>query len=180
MSALREQIAATLADPNVAFVVLLTGILCIYVEFCWPGSVLPGSAGGVLAMVALYALWASKWKAEGVALLLLAAALFLASAFVSTRGLLGIAGAAALIAGAILWIDAPPERRIRPVTAIAVSIPFALITILLTETAVRARTNKQAEQFRPVVFDARKDILSTMSDDSGQRSAQEPRPDGAG
>jgi membrane-bound ClpP family serine protease len=41
-----------------------------------------------------------------------------------------------------LLIDGPPEIRIHLVTALSVSIPFALITMFLLTLALRARRNK--------------------------------------
>lgn len=40
-------------DPNVALVVLILGALLIYVEFIFPGRVIPGVIGGLLAMLGL-------------------------------------------------------------------------------------------------------------------------------
>ena len=50
-----------------------------------------------------------------------------------------------LVLGSIFLIDSPlPELRIRPTTAIAVALPFALITLFLVTIAARARRNKVA------------------------------------
>ena len=156
-------------DPNLAFATLLAGILFIYAEFCLPGLVLPGAFGGVLVMLAFYGLAASKIRWTGVALLLIALVLFALGAFVPTRGLLGLAATAALIAGALWLIDAPPGLRIRMATAFGASIPFAIITILLSETALRARSNKSVEQIRPVVFGS-SNVYSKLGPPACQRT----------
>jgi membrane-bound ClpP family serine protease len=168
----RERIVLLTLDPNVAFPLLAAGLLLIYAEFCRPGLVLPGAFGGVVTMLALYGLAASRIRLAGALLLLAAAAAFTLSAFLESRGVLGLAGGVAMAAGAILLIDAPAPYRIRIATAIAVSIPFALVTTVLTEIAVRARTNKTVEQIDPVVFSSSTDISSTISVDSGHASGR--------
>ena len=47
-----------------------------------------------------------------------------------------------ILLGAVLLVDAPPELRIRWSTAIGVTIPFALITVLLVTLVIRARKSK--------------------------------------
>jgi membrane-bound serine protease (ClpP class) len=42
----------------------------------------------------------------------------------------------------LLLIEGPPEVRIRVSTALAVTIPFALITFFLVSLVIRARKNK--------------------------------------
>ena len=48
-----------------------------------------------------------------------------------------------MVLGAVLLIDSPiPELRIRWTVAIALALPFALITSLLLTLVVQARANK--------------------------------------
>jgi membrane-bound serine protease (ClpP class) len=55
----------------------------------------------------------------------------------------GIGGIAMLTLGALLLVDGPiPEMRVNLWTALAVSIPFGLITVFLMNVALRARRNK--------------------------------------
>src|SRR5207253_286890 len=62
-----------------------------------------------------------------------------------THGVLTIGATGLLILGALMLVDGPiPEMRVRLVTAIAVSVPFALITVFLMSMALRARRNKVA------------------------------------
>jgi len=48
----------------------------------------------------------------------------------------------AMVLGALMLIDGPPEIRIHLATALAVSIPFALITMFLLTLALKARRHK--------------------------------------
>src|SRR6266446_255728 len=75
--------------------------------------------------------------------MILAFTLFALEAKFASHGILGLGGAIAMVLGAMLLIDSPqPELRIRWSVAIALAVPFALITTLLLTLVVRARANK--------------------------------------
>jgi membrane-bound serine protease (ClpP class) len=139
---IREQIVSAISDPNIALVLLILGILCVYVEFTTPGMVAPGVVGGIAVLLALSALSVFPVNWSGAALILLAFACFVLEAKFMTHGVLGVGGAVAMILGSLLLIDAPAELRIRPATAIAISLPFAAISVFLMTLAIRARANK--------------------------------------
>jgi membrane-bound serine protease (ClpP class) len=139
---LRERIVSAIADPNIGFILLVLGALGIYVEFTTPGLIVPGVAGGILALLGLSALAVLPINWLGVALLLLAGALFVLEAKFASNGILGAGGAVAMVLGAMLLVEGPPELRIRLSTALAVSLPFATITVFLVTLVVRARANK--------------------------------------
>jgi len=139
---LRERIIAAIADPNIGFILLVVGALGIYVEFSSPGLIFPGVLGGILLLLGLSSLSILPINLAGVALLLLAVALFVLEAKFTSHGILGIGGTVAMILGALLLITGPPVVHIHLLTALAVSIPFALITVFLVTIVVRARRNK--------------------------------------
>lgn len=138
----REWIISSIADPNIGFILLVLGALGIYVEFSSPGLIAPGVIGGILALLGLSALSVLPINWTGVALLLLAVALFILEAKFASHGILGAGGAAAMILGAMLLVEAPPELRIHWTTAVGVTVPFAAITMALLTLVLRARRNK--------------------------------------
>jgi membrane-bound serine protease (ClpP class) len=139
---LRERLIAAIADPNIGFILLVLGALGIYVEFSNPGLIFPGVAGAILALLGLSALSILPINWVGVALLLLAVALFVLEAKYTSHGVLGIGGTLSMILGAVLLINGPPEVRIHYSTAVSVAIPFALITMFLVSIVIQARKNK--------------------------------------
>lgn len=139
---LRERLMAAIADPNIGFILLVLGALGIYVEFSSPGLIFPGIAGAILVLLGLSSLSILPINWVGVALLVLAVALFVLEAKFTSHGILGIGGTVSMVLGALLLINGPPEVRIHLVTALAVSIPFALITMFLVTIVIRARRNK--------------------------------------
>jgi membrane-bound serine protease (ClpP class) len=138
----REHIIEAVADPNVGFILMALGALGIYVEFNAPGLIFPGVAGGILAILGLSSLAVLPINWIGAALLILGVSMFVLEAKFTSHGVLGGGGAVAMTLGALLLINGPPEVRIHLSTALAVSIPFAAITIFLLTLVMRARASK--------------------------------------
>lgn len=136
---LRERAVSTVADPNLAFLLLVAGALLLYIEFSTPGLIAPGVGGAILLLVALMSLSVLPIRIAGAALLLLAVALFVLEVKIASHGVLGIGGAVAMVFGAMLLVEGPPEMRIRLSTALAVSLPFAIIVVFLVSIVVKAR-----------------------------------------
>ena len=140
---LKEVILSFLMDPNISFLILMIGLAAIYAELNHPGAIIPGVVGIIFVVLAVFALNLLPLRFAGVALILTAFILFALEAKFATHGALGIGGIAVMILGALLLVDGPiPQMRIQPVTAIAVSITFGLLTIFLLNIAVRARRGK--------------------------------------
>jgi membrane-bound serine protease (ClpP class) len=149
---LKEQILGFLMDPNIAFLILMIGAAAIYAEFNHPGAVIPGVVGTIFVVLAVFALNLLPVRFAGVALILTAFILFALEAKFATHGALGVGGIAVMILGALLLVDGPiPQMRIRPITAVAVSIPFGLLTIFLVNIAVRARQGKVVSGARGLI-----------------------------
>jgi membrane-bound serine protease (ClpP class) len=140
---LRERIILAIADPNIALILIVLGALGIYIEFNTPGVIAPGVAGAICILLGLSALSVLPINWTGVGLLVLAFTLFALEAKFVSHGVLTIGGAVAMVLGAVLLIDSPlPELRIRWSVAVALALPFALITSLLLTLVVQARANK--------------------------------------
>jgi membrane-bound serine protease (ClpP class) len=149
---LKEQILEFLMDPNITFLILIIGAAAIYFEFNHPGAVIPGVVGVIFVMLAIFALNLLPLRFAGVALLVTAFILFVLEAKLGTHGALGIGGIAMMILGALLLVDGPiPQMRIHPLTAVAVSIPFGLLTIFLVNIAMRARRGKVVTGVRGLI-----------------------------
>ena len=136
---LRERAVSAIADPNLAFILLILGGLLLYVEFNIPGAVAPGAAGAILVVVALLALSVLPIRGAAVALLILAFVLFILEAKFAAHGVLAVGGIIAMLFGSLLLVEGPPEMRIRFTTALSVTLPFALISLALVYLVVRSR-----------------------------------------
>ncbi len=135
----RQKALLPLIDPSVAFILLAVGMVGLYLEFSNPGLIAPGVLGALCALVGAMSLSLLPINWAGAGLLLLGVACFVAEAFVVSGGLLTLAGAVAMVLGSVMLIDTNvPELSIGWGTAVAVTAPFAAITVFLLRLAVRS------------------------------------------
>jgi len=140
---LKQRILGFLMDPNIAFILFAIGMLALYTEFNHPGAILPGVVGAVAILLAVFALNLLPTRYAALALIVAAFVLFALEAKFATHGVLGIGGVVTMVLGALLLVDGPiPEMRVRLWTALAVSVPFGLITVLLMSLAIKAHRGK--------------------------------------
>ena len=140
---LRQKLVSAIADPNIALILLVIGGLAIYVEFSTPGMIAPGVVGAILVLLGLSALSVLPLNWLGASLLILSFVLFALEAKLGAHGVLAVGGTVSMVLGAVMLVDSPlPEMRIHWSTAIAVAVPFSLITALLLSLVVKARRNK--------------------------------------
>jgi membrane-bound serine protease (ClpP class) len=128
----RERILSRVLDPNLALILLLAGIMGLYVEITHPGLIAPGVIGAISLVLGLFAFNMLPVNWAGVLLLLLAIALFVLEATITSHGILAIGGIIAMIAGGLMLVDGPiPQLQIRLSTVVGLAIPVAIITIVL-------------------------------------------------
>jgi membrane-bound serine protease (ClpP class) len=141
----RQRALLPLTDPSIAFILLILGLVGVYIEFTHPGLIFPGVAGGILVIISLMALSLLPINWAGAALIVLGLVFFILEATIVSGGILGAGGAIAMILGTVLLIDTEvPELSIGWGTAIAATLPFALITIFLLRLAVTSFRYKVA------------------------------------
>ena len=139
----RQSVMSGISDPNIALILLVIGAVCIYVEFTSPGLILPGVVGAIMVLLGLSALSILPINWLGAAMLLLAFTMFALEAKITAHGALAVGGSICMVLGAVMLVDSPiPEMRIHWSTAIALTVPFAAITVLLLSLAMRARSAK--------------------------------------
>jgi membrane-bound serine protease (ClpP class) len=112
---------AALADPNLAFALFILGIIGLVGEFHHPGTLMPGLAGALALVLAFIGFSALGVNWAGVALLLLAAGLFVAEAHATRFGLLALGGLLAFVAGSWL-LFVPPAGPTHPTSGGHVSL----------------------------------------------------------
>jgi membrane-bound serine protease (ClpP class) len=101
----RTRLLSVIADPNIAYILILIGIYGLIFEFYNPGFVLPGVVGAICLVLALFALQVLPVNYAGLGLLILGIIFMVSEAFVESFGALGIGGLVAFVMGSILLID---------------------------------------------------------------------------
>jgi membrane-bound serine protease (ClpP class) len=102
---LKQKIINTLADPNIAYLLMMAGLLGLYMEFSHPGVVFPGVAGAICLLLALASFQLLPLNYAGLALIVLGIGLLVAEAFLPSFGVLGVGGIIALALGSLLLFD---------------------------------------------------------------------------
>ena len=114
----RTRFLSVITHPSIAYVLILLGIYAIIFEFSNPGLVLPGVAGAISILIALYALQMLPVNYAGLALIVLGIGLMVAEVFLPAFGSLGIGGVIAFVIGSVILIDTDVPGY---------GIPYALI-----------------------------------------------------
>ncbi len=110
---LQHQLLGLIANPTVAYLLLLLGIYGIFFELSNPGAILPGTVGAIAILLALFALQALPVRAAGLALIGLSIVLFVLEVYVTSFGLLGLAGVVSLVFGSAMLFEPGPEGMMR-------------------------------------------------------------------
>ena len=135
----RERILDRIVQPDAFFILLIVGVLGLYVEFTHPGLFAPGVIGGIALLLALFAMHMLPVNFAGFLLIVLALILFVLEAKFPTHGILGVGGAIAMLFGALMLIRSPiTPGGVHVSTALAVTIPVALIAIFLMRLVLRS------------------------------------------
>lgn len=183
----RQRTLLPLTDPGIAFILLILGLLGVYIEFTNPGLIFPGVAGGILVIISLMALSLLPINWAGAALIVLGLVFFILEATIVSGGILGAGGVLAMVLGTVLLIDTEvPELSIGWGTAIAVTLPFALITVFLLRLAARSFQYKVATGAESMVGEV--GVAKTAIHDEGRvyvhgewwnAQSEQPIPEGA-
>ena len=139
----RQKFLLAIADPNLAYILLIIGLLGLYFEFSHPGAILPGVLGGISLLLAVFSFQILPINYVGLLLILLAVGLFILEIKVHSYGLLSLGGVSAMVIGSIMLIDAPiPELKPSLAFIIPVAVGFSLVALFLVTLVLRAHRRK--------------------------------------
>jgi membrane-bound serine protease (ClpP class) len=138
---LREKILRTIADPNIAYILMMIGLTGLYFEFAHPGTILPGTIGAICLLLGLFALQALPVSTTGLLLLLLAVILFVMEIIVASQGVLGLAGLIAMLLGSTMLFDSSKsgvyiDTKVLWTTLLTVGSFLAAISYLATRATL--------------------------------------------
>lgn len=130
-----EKVLNVISDPDVAYILLMLGLIGILFELFNPSSIFPGVIGFISLVLAFYALNTLPVNWAGLALIIFGVTLMLLEIKITSHGLLAIGGIVSLLMGSLMLIrpDSNPEfgriSRALIVSTVAISAGFFLFVI---------------------------------------------------
>ncbi len=140
----RQKFLRTITNPNLAYFLLIFGLIGLFIEFTHPGVVIPGILGGISLLLAFLAFQILPINYVGLSLILLSIGFFIAEIKVQGFGILGVGGIISFILGSIMLINSPiPEMRPAMPMIITFAVCFGCIFLFLTWKVFRAMKRKR-------------------------------------
>lgn len=153
----RFEFLSIITDPSVAYILLLIGIYGMFFEFYSPGMILPGAAGAICLILALYAFQLLPINYAGFALLALGIAFMISEAFITSFGILGIGGVIAFILGSIFLLDSHTP-------GFAIAWQLILIMSLITVSFFLVIVNLTIRSMRKKVVTGREALIGSLGE----------------
>lgn len=143
-----EDFLYTIADPNIAYILLSLAMLGIMVEIFNPGLIFPGVVGAISLLLAFFSLGMLPVNYAGVLLIVLAFGLFVGEVLTTTFGLFTVGGVVSLVIGSlILFKGGSPLFRVDPWLIATVTIILAGTFAFVVNRAIIAH-RRQAKTGR--------------------------------
>lgn len=137
---LRQKIFDALANPNIAYMLMMLGFYGLFFELSNPGAVLPGVIGAVCLILAFYSLQTLPINYAGALLILMAVIMFMLEVWVPSYGMLTLGGLVSLVMGSLMLVDSPEEYlRISLTVILPISLFTAAFFFFLVGSGVRAQ-----------------------------------------
>ena len=139
---LQYELLSLLVNPNIAYLLLLAGLIGILIEVFSPGLILPGTLGVVSLLLGAYGTAQLPVTAAGIALLVVGIAMVIAEAHLPTGGILGVVGVAAMaVSGLLLFDTGTSELEVSAPLVIAVAVVLGGFMAIAVNKVVQARRN---------------------------------------
>jgi membrane-bound serine protease (ClpP class) len=134
----RQRVLAAIANPQIAYFLLLLGVGGLYFELSNPGAVAPGVVGAISLVLALLAFQQLPFSYAGLALLFLGVVFLILEIKVVSFGLLTVAGLICFVLGSMLLFRGPiPELRLSLQFVLPVATAFVLLMAMMVQMVVR-------------------------------------------
>lgn len=140
----RHKILDIIANPTVAYLLMILGIYALIYEFASPGGYIAGGIGVILLILSLYALQILEVNFAGLIIVLIGVILIILEAFVVSYGLLFIGGLISLLLGFIMLFDIKntdySSILIKLLPALIIMTIFFIITIKTVKKALKKKS----------------------------------------
>jgi membrane-bound serine protease (ClpP class) len=135
-----EKIFQLFWQPEVMMLLMLVAMYGIIAEMSHPGAIFPGVAGALALILLLYMSATLPLNAAGLALILLAVALFIIDIFAPTHGVLTGGGIVAFFLGILMLFNHAPAGYHLPLTwVISATLVTAVFFTFFVSKGIRAQ-----------------------------------------
>ena len=139
----RQKILYTVSHPNIAYMLLMLGVLGIFFEISQPGVVFPGVIGALALLLSFLGFQTLPINYVGVLLILLAIVLFILEVKIVSYGMLSIGGLVAMTMGSLILVESSePYLKISKGVifgTVSVTAGFILLALYLVIRTQRTR-----------------------------------------
>jgi membrane-bound serine protease (ClpP class) len=137
---IRHRILSSLADPNIAYILMMIGIYGIFFELSNPGAVFPGVVGGISLILGFYSLQTLSANYAGFLLIALAIILFILEIKVHSNGALTIGGIVSLLLGSLMLFRSSADPYLRISWGVLASMVGASVVFFTTVVTLAVRS----------------------------------------
>jgi membrane-bound serine protease (ClpP class) len=137
-----EDFLYTIADPNIAYILLSIAMLGIMAEIFNPGLIFPGVVGGISILLAFYSLGVLPVNIAGVLLIVLAFGLFVGEVLTTTFGLFTAGGVTSLVIGSLILFKGGPLFEVDIGLIVVIAVLIAAFFAFVVQRAIRAHRSQ--------------------------------------
>jgi len=136
-----------ISDPTIAYILLSLGTMGLFFELSSPGSLFPGTIGGICLLLGFYALGTLPVNWAGLLLMAFALLLFVVDVFAPTHGILTVGGLVSFLLGSLLLFNVPeaaPWLSLSLWTILGVTGVMGAFFLLVARLVARSLREKPA------------------------------------
>lgn len=165
---LRNRILSIVANPNIAYILIMIGIAGIMMEIQYPGLIFPGVIGAISLLLGLYGLQTIPVDYTGFLLIALGIILLILELKIMSYGLLAIAGILSIALG-IIWIaDSMKEIKTTSLAVIITSTVFIVALLLFVIYKVIQASKKEVVSGDTLLFKEMGEAVSDVTSTGGK------------
>ncbi len=125
----RYRMLSWLLHPQIAYLLLLGGMLGLFIEITHPGTIFPGTFGGICLLLGMYALSVLPTNIAGLLLIIFGLVLFGLEVKIVSYGLLSIGAVVCLFFGSVILFRDEFGYLTIPISAIVAPLAFFTVVV---------------------------------------------------
>ncbi|MBI4348409.1 MAG: nodulation protein NfeD [Elusimicrobia bacterium] len=160
----RQRWLATLADPNIAMILMSLGAAGLFIELYSPGLILPGVVGAVCLVLAFYSFQTLSASYAGVLLIALGLIFYLLEVKITSFGLLALSGTASLLLGALMLFQNSSIGGVQVAWSVLVTTVGGLLGLTAIASALVLQAHRRRQEAgTEAMIGMKAEVVATLS-----------------